>query len=151
MKKLLVIGGIVITAAAVAAPWTKGPAANRPTLFKTFGSSVNTPEGLALDKAGNLYLSAINGVDPSYSGHIWKRCAATGKWSVFAVTRTDTKSGKSFPQGIVFGDDGNLYYAENQSAPSRQRSPFGSITCSTTVSQLCGSPSLITMRRTVEA
>ena len=114
MKKLLVIGGIVIAAAAVAAPWTKGPEANRPTLFKTFGDIVNTPEGLALDKDGNLFLSAINGVDPSYSGHIWKRCAASGRWSVFAVTRTDTKSGKSFPQGIVFGDDGHLYYAENQ-------------------------------------
>ena len=114
MKKIIICSILIGGAVAVAAPWTKGPAANRPTLFKTFGSIVNTPEGLALDKDGNLYLSAINGVDPSYSGHIWKRCASTGKWSVFAVTRTDTKSGKSFPQGIVFGDDGHLYYAENQ-------------------------------------
>ena len=107
MKKI-VIGTVLVCVAAVAAPWTKGPAANRPALFKTFGDIVNTPEGLALDKDGNLYLSAINGVDSSYSGHIWKRCAQTGKWSVFAVTRTNTKSGKSFPQGIVFGDDGHL-------------------------------------------
>ena len=122
MKKII-IGSILIgTAAVVAAPWTKGPEANRPTLFKTFGDIVNTPEGLALDKDGNLFLSAINGVDPSYSGHIWKATPTTNcqlpstsyTWSVFAVTRTNTKSGKSFPQGIVFGDDGHLYYAENQ-------------------------------------
>ena len=114
MKKIIICSILIGGMAAVAAPWTKGPAANRPALFKTFGDIVNTPEGLALDKNGNLYLSAINGVDPSYSGHIWKRCAVSGKWSVFAVTRTNTKSGKSFPQGICFGDDGNLYYAENQ-------------------------------------
>ena len=113
-KAIIVVGSILIGAIAVAAPWTKGPAENRPTLFKTFGDIVNTPEGLALDKDGNLFLSAINGVDSSYSGHIWKRCVQTGKWSVFAVTRTNTKSGKSFPQGICFGDDGHLYYAENQ-------------------------------------
>ena len=112
--KTMIIGSVLISVAAVAAPWTKGPEANRPALFKTFGDIVNTPEGLALDKDGNLFLSAINGVDSSYSGHIWKRDAQTGKWSVFAVTRTNTKSGKSFPQGIVFGDDGHLYYAENQ-------------------------------------
>ena len=114
MKKLMLTVAMTGALAACAAPWTKGAEVNRPTLFKTFGDMVNTPEGLALDKAGNLYLSAINGVDPSYSGHIWKRSALTGKWSVFAVTRTDTASGKSFPQGIVVGDDGNLYYAENQ-------------------------------------
>ncbi len=121
-KTIVAVGSILIGAMAVAAPWTKGPAENRPTLFKTFGDIVNTPEGLALDKDGNLFLSAINGVDPSYSGHIWKATPTTNcqlpstnyTWSVFAVTRTNTKSGKSFPQGIVFGDDGHLYYAENQ-------------------------------------
>ena len=150
MKKI-VIGTVLVCVAAVAAPWTKGPAANRPALFKTFGDIVNTPEGLALDKDGNLFLSAINGVDSSYSGHIWKRDAQTGKWNVFAVTRANTKSGKSFPQGICFGDDGNLYYAENQSAPSRHLRPFGRSAFSTTISHRSGSPFSITMRRTVEA
>jgi sugar lactone lactonase YvrE len=121
-KVIVAVGSILIGAMAVAAPWTKGPEANRPALFKTFGDIVNTPEGLALDKDGNLFLSAINGVDPSYSGHIWKATPTANcqlpstsyTWSVFAVTRTNTNSGKSFPQGIVFGDDGHLYYAENQ-------------------------------------
>lgn len=114
MKKLLMVGLAALTGVAMAQPETKGAAENRPELFKRFGDIVNTPEGLALDREGNLYLSAINGVDPTYSGHIWKRCAKTGIWGVFAVTRADTASGKSFPQGIVIGDDGHLYYAENQ-------------------------------------
>ena len=113
MKTITTICMMACTVA-MAAPWTKGPEANRPALFHRCGDMVNTPEGLALDKDGNLYLSAINGVDPTYSGHIWKRCAKTGKWSVFAVTKADAKSGRSFPQGFCFGDDGHLYYAENQ-------------------------------------
>ena len=115
MKRLMLMSLMACAASAVMAePWTKGPEANRPKLFHRFGDMANTPEGLALDKDGNLYLSAINGVDPTYSGHIWKRCAKTGKWSVFAVTKADAKSGRSFPQGFCFGDDGHLYYAENQ-------------------------------------
>lgn len=110
----MTMAGCLLAAVATAATWTKGPEANRPKLFKSFGDMVNTPEGLALDNEGNLYLSAINGIDPSYPGHIWKRCAKTNRWSVFAVTRTDTASGKSFPQGIAIGDDGHLYYSENQ-------------------------------------
>ena len=114
MKKFVSTTVMMCGLIAYAAPWTKGPEANRPELFKRFGDIVNTPEGLALDREGNLYLSAINGVDPTYSGHIWKRCAKTGRWGIFAVTKADTPSGRSFPQGIVVGDDGNLYYAENQ-------------------------------------
>ena len=114
MKKFVSTTVMMCGLIACAAPWTKGPEANRPELFKRFGDIVNTPEGLALDREGNLYLSAINGVDPTYSGHIWKRCAKTGRWGIFAVTKADTPSGRSFPQGIVVGDDGNLYYAENQ-------------------------------------
>ena len=105
MKRLITACMMACAAATMAEPWTKGPEANRPKLFHRFGDMANTPEGLALDKDGNLYLSAINGVDPTYSGHIWKRCAKTGKWSVFAVTKADAKSGRSFPQGFCFGDE----------------------------------------------
>lgn len=111
----MTIKNIAIAAVALCAGCASVPEdAGRPHLFKSFGDVANTPEGLALDRDGNLYLSAINGVDPSYPGHIWKMDAKTGAWSIFFVTRTDTSSGKSFPQGIVFGDDGNLYYSENQ-------------------------------------
>ena len=108
--------GLVMAAAALAGaePWTKGPAENRPRLFKTFGEVLNTPDGLAMDAAGNLYLSAINGVDASYCGHIWKLDRATGRWGVFSPCRVNKGCAAAFPQGIVVGGDGNLYYADNQ-------------------------------------
>ena len=52
-KAIIAVGSVLIGAMAVAAPWTKGTAENRPTLFKTFGDIVNTPEGLAFAVMSN--------------------------------------------------------------------------------------------------
>jgi hypothetical protein len=47
------------------------------------GTILNTPDGLATDAKGHVYLSAVNGVDGTYPGHIWRMDAASGQWSVF--------------------------------------------------------------------
>jgi hypothetical protein len=121
MKQM--VRGCILAAAVVASMALQAAAADsadkvneayRPTLFKLFGDIVNVPDGLAQDKDGNLYLSAPNFVDKSYPGVIMKRCAKTGKWSVFVagLLHPDTKRGA--PMGLEFGDDGNLYYCDNQ-------------------------------------
>jgi len=87
---------------------------NRPKLFKLFGDVVNTPDGMAQDKQGNFYVSAPNFVNQDYPGIIMKLDKKTKQWSVFcsALLHPDTKMG--FPMGLEFGEDGNLYYADNQ-------------------------------------
>jgi sugar lactone lactonase YvrE len=86
----------------------------RPELFMRFGDHVNTPDGLAQDKAGNIFCAAPNFVDQSYAGTIMKMDKKTGKWSVFVagLLHPDTKRGA--PMGMEFDDDGNLYYCDNQ-------------------------------------
>ena len=51
----------------------------RPKLFKQFGNHVNVPDGMAQDKAGNIYLAAPNFVDKSYPGTIMKMDKKSGK------------------------------------------------------------------------
>ena len=86
----------------------------RPKLFKQFGDMVNVPDGMAQDKKGNFYVAAPNFVDMSYPGIIMKLDKKTKQWSVFyaGLLHPETKMG--FPMGMEFGEDGNLYYADNQ-------------------------------------
>lgn len=112
---LLLGAAVTVMAFHVAAePCIQGEVSHRPKLFKQFGDVLNTPDSLALDTAGNLYLSAVNGVDGSYPGHIWRMDKATGKWSVFTVCTTNPKTHAAYPMGLAFDPDGNLYYADAQ-------------------------------------
>ena len=116
MKQILgmvLVVGFALHAAAEA-PWVKGEESCRPRLFKQFGDVLNTPDGLALDSAGNVYLSAVNGVDGSYPGHIWRMDKISGKWSVFTVCKPHPKTHAAYPMGLAFDTDGNLYYADAQ-------------------------------------
>jgi len=87
---------------------------HRPKLFKQFGDTVNTPDGMAEDKQGNLYLAVPNFKNQAYPGKIMKYNKRTKEWSVFFVALRHPDTGLGFPMGMEFGADGNLYYACNQ-------------------------------------
>ncbi|MDD4103324.1 MAG: hypothetical protein PHU80_11940 [Kiritimatiellae bacterium] len=86
----------------------------RPKLFKQFGDHVNVPDGLAQDRHGNVYCAAPNFVNQSYPGTIMKMDKKTGKWSVFVAGLNHPETGRGFPMGMEFGEDGHLYYCDNQ-------------------------------------
>ncbi|HOE61861.1 MAG TPA: hypothetical protein PLJ32_09085 [Kiritimatiellia bacterium] len=86
----------------------------RPKLFKRFGDHVNTPDGLAQDRHGNIFLAAPNFVDKSYPGAILKMDKRSGKWSIFVTGLVHPETGHGAPMGMEFGEDGNLYYCDNQ-------------------------------------
>lgn len=86
----------------------------RPQLFKQFGDHVNVPDGLAQDKAGNIFLAAPNFVDKSYAGTIMKMDKKSGKWSVFVAGLLHPDTGRGAPMGMEFDEAGNLYYCDNQ-------------------------------------
>lgn len=116
-RRIILVIGLLLAVTLVRAgekPWTKGEEKYRPKMFKEFGNLLNTPDGLAIDKAGNVFLSAVNGVDSSHPGHIWRMDRQTGKWSVLTPCKPHPKTHGAFPMGLAFDPDGNLYYADAQ-------------------------------------
>ncbi len=87
----------------------------RPTLFADLGETCPTPDGLAIDKAGNLFLSVPN--SSSFEKHgskilTFDKHNKPVTWYDKLPLHPITK--KVHPMGIEFGEDGNLYIADNQ-------------------------------------
>ncbi len=82
-------------------------------LFALLPEYVCTPDGMSIDKDGNLILACPNYADPGMPGCILKidKNKNITKW-VDVPTREDT--GLACPMGIEFGPDGDLYICDNQ-------------------------------------
>lgn len=87
----------------------------KPTLFANLGETCQTPDGMALDKSENLFLSITNPItfdkygskiitfDKNDKPIIW-----FDKLPLHPITK------KVHPMGMEFGPDGNLYVMDNQ-------------------------------------
>ncbi len=82
-------------------------------LFALLPEYVCTPDGMSIDKEGNLILACPNYADPRMPGCILKidKNKNITKW-VDVPAREDT--GLACPMGIEFGPDGDLYICDNQ-------------------------------------
>ncbi len=82
-------------------------------LFALLPEYVCTPDGMSIDKEGNLILACPNYADPRMPGCILKidNNKNITKW-VDVPAREDT--GLACPMGIEFGPDGDLYICDNQ-------------------------------------
>jgi len=87
-------------------------------LFTILPDYVATPDGMAIDREGNLILACPNYADQTLPGCILKidRDKNITKWFDVPV-HEDT--GLSSPMGIAFGPDGDLYICDNQGWPGR--------------------------------
>lgn len=85
-------------------------------LFMTLPDICPTPDGMALDKDGNIILACPNFKDPSKPGVFMK--IDTGRnISLYATCPVLNKTGRACPMGIDFGPDGGLYVCDNQGWP----------------------------------
>lgn len=84
-----------------------------PHMLFSFPDFISQPDGMALDKAGNVYVSNPSFSAPGYPGLIFK-ITPKYEWSVFCTLPASDVTKIVGPMGIAFGPDGNLYVADNQ-------------------------------------
>lgn len=87
-------------------------------LFALLPDYVATPDGMAIDGAGNLILACPNYADQTRSGCI-VRIDPKGEIRKWFDVPIHEETGLASPMGIAFGPDGDLYICDNQGWPSR--------------------------------
>ncbi len=86
-------------------------------LLVTLPDFCPTPDGMAIDAAGNLVLACPNFADPQCPGCI-VRLTPEGEVSKWFDVPPLAETGKAFPMGIAFGDGGDLFVCDNQNWPT---------------------------------
>lgn len=87
----------------------------KPTLFASLDATCQTPDGMAVDKKGNLFLSIANPSTFETNGAKILTFDKNNKASVwFDQLPVHPVTKRVHPMGIEFGPDGNLYVVDNQ-------------------------------------
>ena len=87
-------------------------------LFAILPDDISTPDGMTVDREGNLILACPNYADQTMPGCILKidQNKNITKWFNVPVHE---ETGLASPMGIAFGPDGDLYICDNQGWPGR--------------------------------
>jgi sugar lactone lactonase YvrE len=87
----------------------------QPTLFADLGETCSTPDGMAMDQKGNLFLAITNlSSFEKYGSKILTFNENNEPITWFDKLPIHPKTNRVHPMGIEFGPDGNLYIADNQ-------------------------------------
>jgi sugar lactone lactonase YvrE len=87
----------------------------KPTLFADLGKTCSTPDGMAIDSIGNLFLAVTNLANfEEYGSRILTFDENEKPITWFDQLPLHPITKKVHPMGIEFGQDGNLYIADNQ-------------------------------------
>jgi sugar lactone lactonase YvrE len=111
MRNWLVLVGIVAAGAWIAG--APGAWAAQPQLLVALPEYCPTPDGMAVDAAGNLVVACPNFADAKCPGCLIRidRQRRVTKWVDVPVL---AETGRACPMGITFGPDGDLYLCDNQ-------------------------------------
>jgi sugar lactone lactonase YvrE len=96
---------------------TFGWAQTPPKLLVTLPEYCPTPDGMAVDAAGNLVVACPNFADSTYPGCLIK-ISPDGNVKKWCDIPLLAETAKAFPMGIAFGEDGDLFVCDNQNWPT---------------------------------
>lgn len=85
-------------------------------LLMTLPDMCPTPDGMAMDRAGNIILACPNYGDMSKPA-VFMKINKQNRLSLYAECPVLEKTGRACPMGIDFGPDGALYVCDNQGWP----------------------------------
>ncbi|MDD5327493.1 MAG: phage head-tail adapter protein [Phycisphaerae bacterium] len=88
-------------------------------LFMKLPDSCPTPDGMAMDKDGNIILACPNYGDMNKPA-VFMKIDKQDNISLFAVCPVLEKTGRGCPMGIDIGPDGGLYVCDNQGWPGTE-------------------------------
>ncbi len=113
--------GILICGVGATGAWGQSASTplTTPKLFKTLPSICPTPDGLAMDAAGNIIFACPNYGDMTQPA-VFMKIAPDNTLSLFAKCPVLAKTGRACPMGVDFGPDGGLYVSDNQPWPGTE-------------------------------
>ena len=89
----------------------------QPRLLVTLPDYCPTPDGMAIDSAGDLVVACPNYADPAKGARLIKIDKAL-KVTDWVTVPPMKETGRACPMGIAFGPDGDLYVCDNQNWPT---------------------------------
>ncbi|MHC4636522.1 MAG: NHL repeat-containing protein [Planctomycetota bacterium] len=115
MKKnrLDTIGSLVLLLCFILTAQAGGALQKTPQLFMELPIICPTPDGMAMDKEGNIILSCPNYADKSHPAVLMK-IDKDNKLTLFYQVPVLEETGVACPMGMDFDKEGNLYITDNQ-------------------------------------
>ncbi|MCX6875268.1 MAG: phage head-tail adapter protein [Verrucomicrobia bacterium] len=116
----LCAGGLLVCGCAQTGGDVRSKPLTQPKLLLELPDICPTPDGMAMDRAGNIILACPNYAEKHAKPAVFMKIDKRNQVSLYATCPVLAKTGVACPMGIDFGPDGGLYVCDNQGWPGTE-------------------------------